>query len=179
MDVSSGYPPPNHARRDTALLLVPAHAASGPGSSAVPSLTRGHAQGDILLGMNGQLVMGRSVEELKPFILGPVGSPIELFIQRGAGPMLSNARASEGSAASVRAGTRSDCLRQRCAKTARARSRMQEAHNSPCSWYAAGGQAAAAARAVYDQTCTASAAGLGAAGAAGAAGGGAEEQRIP
>ncbi len=66
---------------------------------------------------------------------------------------------------------------------------MQEAHNSPYSWYAAGVQAAAAARAVYDQTCTASAAGLGAAGAAGAAGatvaavaavgGGVAQQRIP
>ena len=40
-------------------------------------------RGDILLGLNGQLVMGRSVDELRPYILGPTGTQIELLIQRG------------------------------------------------------------------------------------------------
>ena len=40
-------------------------------------------RGDVLLGINGQLVMGRAIEEIKPMILGPIGTPIELFIQRG------------------------------------------------------------------------------------------------
>jgi len=44
---------------------------------------RFHAQGDVLLGINGQLVVGQPIEAIKPFILGPIGTPIELFIQRG------------------------------------------------------------------------------------------------
>ena len=52
-------------------------------SLRVPARACGHAQGDILLGLNGQLVMGRSVDELRPYILGPTGTQIELLIQRG------------------------------------------------------------------------------------------------
>jgi len=33
--------------------------------------------------LNGQLVTGLSVEEIKPLVIGPAGTPIHLRIRRG------------------------------------------------------------------------------------------------
>jgi hypothetical protein len=158
--------PPPSSRRNAFVHTCPFRArlwfAHFPPVLIAGPRTCGHAQGDILLGLNGQLVMMRSVEELRPFILGPTGTQIELFIQRGAKERLAYARPNH---------TRS--LTQQTP--------LQEARNSPCCWYEAGGQAAAATRVEYDQTYTASAVALGAVGRGGqgGTGEGEGEQEIP
>lgn len=35
------------------------------------------------MGINGQIIAGRSMDDIKRMVVGPVGSPVELFIQRG------------------------------------------------------------------------------------------------
>ena len=52
-------------------------------AEAAATLTARNLQGDILLGINGQLIAGRSMDDIKQVVVGPVGTPVELFIQRG------------------------------------------------------------------------------------------------
>lgn len=67
------------------------------------------------MGINGQIIAGRSMDDIKRMVVGPVGTPVELFIQRGRhcaptcrchGPVLREVRTLTSAACSAAGGAR-------------------------------------------------------------------------